>query len=105
MRQAEVGAARTMIERTPHRFGLYPERLAADSAYGSAEMLAWLVHDAGSSRTSRSSTSRSATTGPSAEPSSPTIIRPRPTSALPGRNSGNARRPIGCRSLSSMRTA
>ncbi len=47
IRQAEVGAARTMIERTQDRFGLYPERLAADSAYGSAEMLAWLVHERG----------------------------------------------------------
>ena len=35
IRQAEVGAARTMIERTQDRFGLWPERLAADSAYGS----------------------------------------------------------------------
>ena len=47
IRQAEVGAARTMIERTEERFGLYPERLAADSAYGSAEMLGWLVHEHG----------------------------------------------------------
>ena len=47
IRQAEVGAARAMIERTEDRFGLYPKRLAADSAYGSAEMLAWLVHDRG----------------------------------------------------------
>jgi len=47
IRQAEVGAARTMIERTQDRFGLYLERLAADSAYGSAEMLGWLVHDRG----------------------------------------------------------
>jgi transposase len=47
IRQAEVGAARTMIDRTQDRFGLYPERLAADSAYGSAEMLAWLVHERG----------------------------------------------------------
>jgi transposase len=47
IRQAEVGAARTMIERTQDRFGLYPERLAADSAYGSAEMLGWLVHERG----------------------------------------------------------
>jgi hypothetical protein len=37
-RQAEVGAARTM-ERTEERFGLKPQRLAADSAYGSAPML------------------------------------------------------------------
>ncbi|WP_020186155.1 IS1182 family transposase [Methylopila sp. 73B] len=47
IRQAEVGAARTMVERAQDRFGLWPERLAADSAYGSAEMLAWLVHDRG----------------------------------------------------------
>ena len=47
IRQAEVGAARTMIKRTQDRFGLWPERLAADSAYGSAENLAWLVHERG----------------------------------------------------------
>jgi len=46
IRQAEVGAARTMIERTEDRLGLCPERLAADSAYGSAEMLGWLVERA-----------------------------------------------------------
>jgi hypothetical protein len=47
IRQAEVGAARTMIDRVQDRFGLYPERLAADSAYGSPEMLNWLVNDRG----------------------------------------------------------
>jgi hypothetical protein len=47
IRQAEVGAARTMIERTQDGFGLYPERLAAGSADGSAEMLGWLVHERG----------------------------------------------------------
>src|SRR5215211_5170997 len=47
IRQAEVGAARTMIARTQNRFGLWPARLAADSAYGSAENLAWLVHERG----------------------------------------------------------
>ena len=47
IRQAEVGSARTMIARTQDRFGLWPERLAADSAYGSAENLAWLVHERG----------------------------------------------------------
>ena len=45
MRQAEVGAARTMLERTADRFDFKPERLAADSAYGSAEMLHWLVDE------------------------------------------------------------
>ena len=47
IRTAEVGAARTMIERVEERFGLYPERLAADSAYGSSDMLGWLVHERG----------------------------------------------------------
>jgi hypothetical protein len=45
IRQVEVGAARTMIERTEERLELCPERLAADSAYGSAEMLGWLVNE------------------------------------------------------------
>ena len=43
IRQAEVGAARTMLERTEQRFGLKPKLLAADTAYGSAPMLNWLV--------------------------------------------------------------
>lgn len=47
VRQAEVAAAKTMIERTRERFDLWPERLAADTGYGSAEMLAWLVHEQG----------------------------------------------------------
>ena len=45
IRQAEVGAARIVIERTEDCLGLCPERLAADSAYGSAEMLGWLVNE------------------------------------------------------------
>src|SRR6201988_3445909 len=45
IRQAEVGAARTMIERTEARFGIRPERLAADTAYGSAANLDWVVND------------------------------------------------------------
>ena len=36
-----------MIERTIDRFDLYPARLAGDSAYGSAEMLRWLVDEHG----------------------------------------------------------
>src|SRR4026209_343045 len=47
IRQAEVGAAKPMIERTEERFGLKPERLAADSAYGSAPTLHWLVNKKG----------------------------------------------------------
>jgi transposase len=47
VRQAEVKAAKTMIERAEESFELYPERLAGDSAYGSGEMLEWLVHERG----------------------------------------------------------
>ena len=42
-RRAEVGAARTMLDRAEVCFGLKPQRLSADSAYGSAEILAWMV--------------------------------------------------------------
>jgi transposase len=45
IRQAEVGAAKTMIERTEERFGIKPNRLAADTAYGSGANLNWLVTD------------------------------------------------------------
>jgi hypothetical protein len=45
IRQAEVGAAKTMIDRTEKRFGVKPQRLAADTAYGSAPTLDWLVND------------------------------------------------------------
>jgi hypothetical protein len=45
VRQAEVGAARTMIERTEARFGLKSQRLAGDTAYGAAPMLNWLVEE------------------------------------------------------------
>ena len=44
IRQAEVGAAQTMIERTETRFGMKPDLVTADSAYGSAESLPWLVN-------------------------------------------------------------
>jgi hypothetical protein len=47
IRQAEVGAAKTMIERTEERFGLKPERLVRDTAYGAAPMLNWLVEEKG----------------------------------------------------------
>ena len=47
IRQAEVLAAKRMIERSMERFDLYPARLLGDSAYGSAEMLGWLVYQHG----------------------------------------------------------
>jgi hypothetical protein len=105
IRQAEVGAVRTMIDRTQDRFGLYPERVAADSAYGSAEMLSWLVHERG------------------IEPHIPVFDKSQRSDGtfsrddftydherncyicLPGSNSSSARRSIGCRALSWTRTA
>jgi transposase len=45
IRQAEVGAAKTMIERTEERFDIKPEWLAGDTAYGSAATLNWLVDE------------------------------------------------------------
>jgi hypothetical protein len=45
IRQAEVRASKTMIERTEERFDIKPEWLAADTAYGSGANLNWLVND------------------------------------------------------------
>ena len=39
----EVDATETMIERTHERFALKPKHLAGDVAYGTGEMLGWLV--------------------------------------------------------------
>jgi transposase len=47
IRQAEVGAAKTMIDRTADQFEVAPSRLVADAGYGSAEMLGWLVEERG----------------------------------------------------------
>jgi transposase len=45
IRQAEVGAEQTMIERTEQRFDIKPAWLAGDTAYGSGKNLNWLVND------------------------------------------------------------
>ena len=45
MRQAEVAAAKTMIDRIADQYEITPSRLAADAGYGSAEM--WLVDERG----------------------------------------------------------
>jgi transposase len=39
----EVAATRTMIDRTERAFGLRPQRLAADTAYGTGRLIAWLL--------------------------------------------------------------
>jgi IS5 family transposase len=43
IRQAEVGSTCTMLDRVKVKFDLHPERLIADTAYGSGPMLGWLV--------------------------------------------------------------
>jgi hypothetical protein len=43
IRQAEVETAKRMLDRAEDRHGLYPERLAGDTGYGSGPMLEWLV--------------------------------------------------------------
>jgi hypothetical protein len=45
IRPGEVGAPKTMIERTEKCFDIKPEQLAADTAYGSATNLNWLVNE------------------------------------------------------------
>jgi len=47
IRQAEVGAVKTMIDRVKKVHDLMPERLIADTAYGSGPMLDWLVEKRG----------------------------------------------------------
>ena len=44
-RRDEVNATKTMIERTERRFKLKPNRLIGDTAYGTAEMLEWMVEE------------------------------------------------------------
>ena len=39
----EVAATKTMIKRTDERLGLKPERLAADTAYGTGKFLRWVI--------------------------------------------------------------
>jgi hypothetical protein len=47
IRQAEVLAAKRMTKRSMERFDLHPAKLMGDSAYGSADMLGWLVREQG----------------------------------------------------------
>ncbi|MCE8442691.1 transposase, partial [Rhodovulum sulfidophilum] len=47
IRQAEVGSVRTMIDRVNDTFDIAPERLIADTAYGTGVMLNWLDRQRG----------------------------------------------------------
>ena len=53
IRQAEAGTAVDMIVRTRDRFGLFPEKLVADTAYGWPRRSDGWWRARGSSRTSR----------------------------------------------------
>ena len=44
-RAEEVASTRVMIDRVEARFDITPQRLAGDTAYGTAPMLGWLVED------------------------------------------------------------
>jgi hypothetical protein len=45
IRQAEVTASQTMVDRVEQCFDLKPNRFVADTAYGSGKMLHWLVDE------------------------------------------------------------
>jgi hypothetical protein len=44
-RPDEVDATKTMIDRVEERFDIKPDRLVGDTAYGTAEMLGWMVNE------------------------------------------------------------
>lgn len=47
VRQAELGAMQTMLDRTNDAFSINPERMIADTAYGTGPLLEWLVQERG----------------------------------------------------------
>jgi Transposase DDE domain len=71
IRQAEAGAAKTMLERTAEQ-----SRLVADAGYGSAEMIGWLVDERGIKPHVKLMDKSERTDGAlSREPTSPSIQR------------------------------
>ena len=44
-RTQEVESTKAMIDRVEQRFGMKPRRLVGDTAYGTAEMLSWMVKE------------------------------------------------------------
>jgi len=86
VRQAEVTAQRRMLDRTQERFGVWPERLAADAGYGSPRTSPGWSTSAASNRTSPCSTTPTAAPTASPGPSSPSTMSGTPTSALAARS-------------------
>ena len=85
IRQAEVLAAKHMIGRSMERFNLYPARIMGDSAYGSADMLGWLVYDQGIEPHVTVFDSPRAKTAPSHGTTSPTTMSATSSLAPPAR--------------------
>ena len=69
----EVAATRTMIVRTKETLGLKPDRLVADTAYGTGKFLGWLV-GTGITHTFRCGTRAIEKTGPSHAMTSRSIV-------------------------------
>jgi transposase len=46
-RAQEVASTKTMVERVKDRFGVETKKLIGDTAYGTAELLAWMVEERG----------------------------------------------------------
>lgn len=44
-RTQEVESTKAMLDRVEQRFGIKPQRLVGDTAYGTAEMLSWMVKE------------------------------------------------------------
>jgi transposase len=105
VRQAEVTAQRVMLDRTQERFGIWSERLAADTAMARPRTSPGWSTRRVSSRTARCSRSRRAKTASSPGPTSPMIMRTTATSVPAASGCGNGRRSIARTVRSSMRTA
>ena len=86
IRQAEVGAAKTMLDRTAEQFEVAPSRLVADAGYGSAEMVGWLVDERGIEPHVKLMESPSARTEPSPVATSPSIPRATSMSVPPAKS-------------------
>lgn len=102
VRQAEVGAARTMIGRTQDRFSIWPEKLVANATYARPRTWRGWYTSAVSSRISWCSTNPGAVTAPSAAPASPMITIAISTSAQAARSCGSSAGPSRCRATVSI---
>jgi hypothetical protein len=85
---AEVGAMRKMLDRTEERFGVKPDWIAADTAYGSSDNLVWLALKRQILPFIPSSTRANGPTEPSRDPTSHGMMRTTGTSARAAKRCG-----------------